>query len=242
MNTLALIAVVLRRSQPQWVPPWAMFLGMAALAVITFYLVAQQQRKRREALTQFALENGFLYSEQPDAAAAEELAQIQIKSGGLQQRARFRNLMRGSASGLDTFIVDRTVGSGKSSSTSTIVAFRFSAAFPEFMLCGENVLWHIAEKLGYSDIDIDGAPDFSERFFLHGNDPAAIRVLFKPQVTQAFEQLNKDKPPYVTASGPWLVTHYPGRTIPPSQLREFLQQAQQVAEAFKRAQTSSAFR
>ena len=64
---------------------------------------------------------------------------------------------------------------------------------------------HRAEKLGYADIDIDGAPDFSRRFFLHGQDQAAVRALFKPEVTQAFEQLDAKTQWSVSGSGQWLV-------------------------------------
>lgn len=242
MNILALVAIARRPPQPPWLPPWLLFAGMAALTVLILYAAARERRKRREGLAQFALETGLVFSEQPDPVMAEELAQIHIKSAAFKQRARFRNVLRGSAAGLDTILADRTVGSGKSQSTATIVAFKFSAPFPAFMLCGENVLWHIAEKLGYSDIDIDGAPDFSRRFFLHGDDPTAIRALFKPEVTQAFEQISNDRPPYVTASGQWLVVYYPTRVIKPKDLRDFLQQAQALANAFRRVQTSAAWR
>jgi hypothetical protein len=242
MNFLALIGIMFRKTQQDWSLPVIFISGMMALMALIIWAAAREQRKRREALTQFGLENGFMYCEQPDAVIAEELAQIQVGPCGYEKRARFRNVLRGSVGGLDTIIADRTVGSGKSQSTSTIVAFKFGTAFPMFTLCGENVLWHIAEKLGYSDIDIDGAPDFSSRFFLHGQDQAAIRELFKPEVTQAFAQMDKDKAPYIAGAGQWLVICHLGRGIPPKDLRDFLQQAQSVAGAFRRAQTSSVFR
>ena len=240
MTMLVLIASAFRKPQPEWLAPWLFV--VAAVVLLILYGAARRRRKRREGLAQFALENGFTLSERPDPAAAEELAQIHVGPAAFEGRARYSNAMRGSVGGLDTIIADRTVGSGKSSSTATIVAFKFSAPFPAFMLCGENVLWHIAEKLGFADVDIDGAPDFSRRFFLHGQDQAAIRALFKPEITQAFEQIDKHRPSYVSASGQWLVTYYPGRQIDPAKLREFLQQAQVLAEAFRRAQTAGVFR
>jgi hypothetical protein len=242
MIVLTVLATTPRKTPVEFLPPWLIFAVIAVFAVVIVYVAARQRRLRREGLAQFALESGFLFSEEPDAATAEELGHIHIAPAAFEERGRYSNVLRGSAGGIDAIVADRTVGGGKSQSTSTIVAFKNSTPIPAFMLCGENVLWHIAEKLGYSDIDIDGAPDFSRRFFLHGPDPAAIRDLFKPEVTQAFEQIDPDKPPYVSASGPWLIIYYPGRIIAPAELRDFLQKAASIAGAFRRAQEHSAFR
>jgi hypothetical protein len=108
------------------------------------------------------------------------------------------------------------------------------------MLCPENTLWHIAEKFGYKDIDIEGAPEFSRRFFLHGDNETAVRALFKPEVTQVFEQIDGGKYFVVSAWGEWLVVHR-GRLIPVPELRDFLQRAELMANAFRRARTSSVF-
>lgn len=242
MGILTVLIIARGRPLPPWLPPWAPFAVFLALGVLVAVLAARQQRKRREGLAQFALESGFLFAEEPDSATAAELAQTEIKTANFQRRVRFRNLLRGSTGGLDTIIADRTVGAGKNQSTSTIVAYKFGTPFPAFMLCGENVLWHIAEKLGYSDIDIDGAPDFSQRFFLHGEDQNAIRALFRPEVTQAFSQMQKDKAPNVNAAGPWLIMHRPNRIVAPKDLRDLLQEVQPIAEAFRRVQTGSVFR
>ncbi len=215
--------------------------ALVAVVALLIWTGVRERRKRREGFSQFGLENGFLYCEEPEASVAEELAQIRITSASSEKNASFRNLLRGSVAGLDTVIADRTTGSGKSTSTSTIAAFKFANPLPNFMLCGESFLWHVAEKLGYSDIDIEGAPDFSRRFFLHGENEAAVRSLFKLEVTQAFEQWNEKKAPSVYGSGQWLVICYLGRVIPPAELREFLQQCEVVAQGFRRAQSSSVF-
>ena len=88
---------------------------------------------------------------------------------------------------------------------------------------------------------IDGAPDFSRRFFLHGKDEAAVRALFKPEITQVFEQLDPKNNFYINSSGSWLVLTRQGRPIQPEQYREILQQAEPIASAFRRTQSSGVF-
>ncbi len=244
MSTLLILALAPQKIHRD-LPPTFFFLlwfGFLALILLIVWAAKREQRKRREALEQLAMESGFLFTEKPDDPSAQELQQIEISGAPGGYRPRFRNLLRGSAAGTEVIIADRTVGSGKSQSTSTIVAIKFPNALPSFMLCHENVLWRLADKLGYSDIDLDGAPDFSRRFFLHGKDQAAVRALFKPEVTQVFEQLDPKTRLYASAAGTWLVLYgRPGLLLPVEKIREFLQQAEIVANAFRRARGAGVF-
>jgi hypothetical protein len=218
------------------------WLGALALLLAIVWAAAREKRKRREALEQLGMETGFLFSAKPDEMLQEKLAEISTPGPQPGRRSRFSNVLQGTAAGVEAMIADRTVGAGKSQQTSTVAAFNLATPLPEFMLVPENLLWRVAEKFGYSDIDIDGAPDFSRRFFLHGKDEAALRALFKPVVTEAFEQLDAKANLYVSGSGQWLVVYRPGRTIPAAEIREFLQKAETVASAIRKAQPSGIFR
>ena len=223
--------------------PWAflaMWLGFIGLFLVMLYAKLRGLKKRRVALEELGMEIGFAYSATIDDALAAELAKVQVS--GSMGVSRYANLLRGSAGGGEAFIADRSVGSGKSQSTSTVIGFNLKKPIPSFLLSPENVFWHIVEKLGYKDIDIDGAPGFSKRFFLHGDDEAAVRALFKPEVTQVVEQLDPKTHLYATASGSWLVLYTrPGMLMPVEKIRGFLQQAEIVANAFRRACGSSVF-
>jgi hypothetical protein len=215
-----------------------MWAGFLVFAVLALYAKSQQTKKRRAGLEQFGMESGFLFSEKPDDELAAHLAEIHFNAAQLEYSPRYSNVLRGNAGGGDAVIVDRTVGAGKSQSTTTIVAFNMKTSLPAFIVRRENVLWRLAEKAGYSDIDIDGAPDFSKRFFLHGKDEAAVRALFTPEVTQAFEQLDTKLQVQVSVSGSWLVVYRPGKLIPVQELRNFLQPAESLANAFRRARST----
>jgi hypothetical protein len=237
---LAFVRTPQKMPIPQWLF-WTLWLGVLALVVLILYAKSRETKKRRAALEQFGMENGFLFSEKPDEALAAHLAEIQFNVAQLEYSPHYSNVLQGNSGGGDVVIAERTVGSGKNKSTTTIVAFNLKTALPRFMVCGETLLWRLADKVGYSDIDIDGAPDFSKRFFLHGKDEAAVRALFKPEVTQAFEQLDTKVHFYVNGSGPWLVVYRPGRLIPVPELRDFLQPAESLANAFRRARSSNVF-
>ena len=226
------------------IPPWlfwTMWLGFLGLIVLMLYAKSREAKKRRAALEQFGMETGFMFSEKPDDELAAHLAEIHFNAAQLEYAPYFSNVLRGSVGGGDAVIADRTVGSGKNRSVTTVVAFNLKTPLPAFMVCPENVFWRLAEKVGYSDLRIDGAPDFSKRFFLHGKDEAAVRSLFKPEVTQAFEQLDTKAHFYVSASGPWLAVYRPGRLIPVQQLHDFLQPAESLATAFRRARSTDVF-
>jgi hypothetical protein len=226
------------------IPPWlfwTMWLGFLGLIVLMLYAKSRETKKRREGLEQFGMENGFLFSEKPNDELAAHLAEIHFNVAQLEYAPHYSNVLQGRAGGGDAVIADRTVGSGKNRSITTLIAFNMKTVLPAFMVCGENLLWRLANKVGYSDIDIDGAPVFSKRFFLHGKDEAAVRALFKPEVTQAFEQLDTKVHFYVSASGPWLVVYRQGRLIPAQELRDFLQPAESLANAFRRARSTSVF-
>lgn len=221
---------------------WAIWLGFLGLIVLMLYAKSREVRKRREGFEQFAMETGFAFSEKADEATESELRELRVASVQVDRRpARYANVLRGAAGGGEAIIADRTVGQGKGQSISTIVAFKFGSPIPPFMLCPENVLWQIAEKFGYKDIDIDGAPEFSRRFFLHGDNETAVRALFKPEITQVLEQMDTKKYFVVSAWGEWLVVHR-GRLLPVQELRDFLGRAELIANAFRRARTNSVFR
>ncbi len=221
---------------------WAIWLGFLAFIGLMLYAAFRSAKKRRADLEQFGMENGFLFTAKPDAALEEAMGEIRVSGMQVDSHPRFANVLQGSIGGAEAIVADATTGSGKSQSTATITAIKFGAPLPKFMLAPENTLWHLVEKLGFSDLDIDGAPDFSRRFFLHADDPAATRELFKPEVTQAFEALDPKTSLYVSASGRWLSFYRPGRLIAAQQLREFLQQVEPLAGAFRRVQSGSVFR
>ncbi len=228
---------------------WTIWIGILALFVLMLWAKSRQIGKRRAAMEQLGMEIGFSFFAQPDEGLYKRLADIQDpimkKASGLQVRmsagSSYKNILLGRAGGGEAVILDRISGSGENSNTATVIAFNFETPLPSFAVYPETGLFRMIEKLGFTDIDIDSAPDFSKRFFLHGKDEAEVRALFKAEVTQAFEALDPKARLYITASGPWLVVSR-GRVVEVEKLRELLQQAEPLANAIRRARPVGVFR
>lgn len=236
-----LIAFWARNSGVHYNPPpqvfWLVWGGFLGFFILLIWAAARAKRKRREALEQFALESGFAFSAEADAAIAEELAPIQASVGmAAMGAARYANILRGSREGREVVIADRSVGQGKSQSTTTVIATKFETPLAPFSLCTENFLMHVVEKFGYKDIDLESAPEFSQRFFLHSDKPDEVRALFTSDVTAAFEQLPQDAFLCVQAGGNWLTVYRGARLTQPDQLRGLVDMAGKIADALHRGQ------
>jgi len=208
--------------------------------VLVLWLAARARRKRREGLEQFAMESGFAFSPDADPSIVQELAATQQTIPGTRGRVRYSNVLRGSRGGREVIIADRTTGQGKSQSQTTIVAVKLESALPPFYVCAENFLFHLIEKFGFRDIDIEWAPEFSRRYFLHSTKPDEVRALFTPDVTAVFEQLPQDATLYVQGAERWVAVYRGMRLTPPEQLREILDTAARIAEGLHRGQEAKA--
>ncbi len=220
---------------------WVIFGGFLAFFVLIVWAAARAKRKRREGLEQFALESGFSFSAEADPSIAQELAPLQVSVGmAAAGGARYANILRGSRGGREVVVADRSIGQGKSQNTTTIVAIRFETPLPPFYLCTENFLMHIVEKFGYSDIDLDSAPEFARRYFLHSEKPDEVLALFTTDVTAAFEQLPQDAFLCVQGAGKWLAVFRGSRLTQPAQLRDLVEMAARIADALHRGQEARA--
>ena len=219
---------------------WLIWGGILALFVLMVWAAARARQKRREALEQFGLESGFSFSAEADATIAEELAPVQLSLAGMAGRVGYRNILRGSRGGRQVVIADRVSGQGKSQTVTTLVATKFETPLPSFYLCAENFLLHIVEKLGYRDIDLEYAPEFSKRFFLHSDQPDEVKALFTTDVTSVFEQLPPNSALCVQSGGQWVAVYRASRLASPEQLREMVDSAAGIADALHRGQETAA--
>jgi hypothetical protein len=230
--------------QIKWnMPPslfWMIWIGILALFVLMLSSKSRQIARRRAMMEQLGMEIGFAFFAQPDETLYNRLAGMQDPFTMRSGSHAFKNVLVGRAGGGEAVIADRSTGSGDSRNTATIIAYNYETALPSFAVYPETGLFRVVEKLGFADIDIDSAPEFSKRFFLHGKNEAETRALFKPEVTRAFEALDPKSRLYITASGSWLVASR-GRFLPVEKLRGFLQETEPLANAIRRARSVGVF-
>ena len=93
------------------------------------------------------------------------------------------------------FDFNYTTGSGRSSTTYRQTVSRMESSLlrlPSFILFPETIFSVLGESiLGRKDIDFSDSPVFSNAFVLRGDDDAAIRAVFSPQLRKALEATPK---------------------------------------------------
>lgn len=91
--------------------------------------------------------------------------------------------------------------------------------WPDLMMMPDSFALKLPKVLGMKDIDIADAPGFSRRYFLNGSDDAAIRKVFRREVTDAFVLRNDW---CLEAHGDVIVFWIKDRRVPPNDIRSFL--------------------
>jgi LPXTG-motif cell wall-anchored protein len=214
---------LLARRGPDSPQEWLIFIGIfVAVILLTFYL----QRRRRKAMENAAREMGFTF--QADAAGLGPAAYLNLPL--LSRNTALTNVLQGALSCGETVVLDCQIGSGKSAQTQTVACFRLSGKdLPAFEMRPENMLHKIGSLFGYKDIDFDQNEAFSKSYLLRGADESAVRLLFHSGWLSFFEQR---KGWSVEGAGEWLAVYRVARTVSPSKLRQFVEDATQVATAF----------
>jgi hypothetical protein len=214
-----------------------LIIGGVIAAIVVVWLVARYyERRRTQELARLALARGFLYQAQGQPFSPEEGERIFSISrlGG----ARVRNILRGTAGGLECVVFDSFRRSGRGGHSETVAAFHLS--LPDFELTamrhGLNtaLMSQVFSRLGFSVLTFDSHPEFSHSYLLLGRDEAALRRLFTPGLLSYFEGLDRSQRWAVESGGGWLLVHRGWQRIRPQQLPFFLDEAATVAAAIQR--------
>lgn len=154
----------------------------------------------------------------------------QFKTCLLQRtRGRPKNVMVGMSGSFEAIVFDYTYRAGKSSITQTMACFSHNIELPPFTLKPEGMFDRIGDAIVHNDIDFDSHPTFSQRYALKSPDEASTRRLFTPAVLTQMEQISPEAKWNVETSGINLFIFRAGRSVSPSSLAAFLQQASTVA-------------
>lgn len=80
-----------------------------------------------------------------------------------------------------------SAGSQRRETRQTLVMFQApDFRWPDMRMMPDSFALKLTKMLGVKDIDLDDAPEFSKRYLLNGSDEAAIRRIFRQEVTDAF--------------------------------------------------------
>jgi hypothetical protein len=205
------------------------------IGLMVFFIVLerQQQKQRTEAMQQLALEMGAQFQE------ADPLLLDRLSSSGLDlfrrgHSRRMRNVLRRSQPGGEISVFDYVyvTGSGKHRHThhQTAALLDFEQSnLPEFILRPQGFFDDLAAKFGKSDINIESNPEFSRRYHLSSPDETATRQLFNGSLLDFCERQER----LVIESNGKQILFYRQFSIKPENLREFVDEARQVAGYFR---------
>lgn len=212
------------RRGPDSPQEWLIFIGIIVVVLlVTSYLA----KRRRQGLERAAQEMGFSFEAEGINLASEGFLGLPL----LKRNTGLSNVLRGSVTSGEAVVLDCQIGSGKSAQTQTVACLRLPGMqLPEFELRPENIFHKIGAAFGYKDIDFEGNEGFSKSYLLRGPDEAAVRALFHPGLLAFFEQRTGWS---VEGAGEWLAVYKQAKSIAPSKIRESLEEATQVATAFR---------
>jgi len=208
--------------------------AIVAVGLVVWQVAAYRKKKRAAALERVAAELGLNYVPRSTEDFVAGFGPFQIFSQGRSKR--IQNLMQSAGGGraLAIFDYQYTTGHGKSTRVSrfTILCIRFDGPqIATFQVRPENLGDKIVGLFRKHDIDFDTHPDFSKRFHLTGDDEAAVRNLFTPQVLEHFESKRTLS---AEALGQTLLVYRHGK-IKPDQIGELLAEGLEVLAILNRA-------
>jgi hypothetical protein len=169
---------------------YVLILVAATIAVVIgiFIGVLYANRQRTQALKSMASSLSFTFSEKGDDSLMGQMSVFHLFSRGYARR--ITNVFTGKFNLVPVTLMDYkyTTGGGKDSHTwqqTVLVMDCEKLQLPRFILHPENIFDKIGSVFGRKDINFDTAPVFSKRYFLRGDNEAAVRALFNTAVLGA---------------------------------------------------------
>jgi hypothetical protein len=152
--------------------------------------------------------------------------------------------MAGTVAGLQAVVFDLHFRDDETNVRHTVAAFAFpNSDFPRFSIAKSGFLSRRAPH----KVEIEGNPEFSERFVVNSKEQAAIRELLNGTLIQSVVLARPSEKLVIEGAGQWLVLYRRGRRVRPERWKEFLDEASTIASTFVQCgvaahQTSSACR
>jgi len=214
-------------------------LGAALVGVIVLLVAAliglfvYLESRRTKQLAALTAARGFTFRDKATGADQALLADSHLATLGRQPRV-FNIIEAANVNDFAMTLLDYayTVGYGKSKQVVTQTVIRMQSPLlqlPVFVMKPESVFAKLGQMLGYTDIDLPEAPQFSKMYLLRGKDEAAIREIFEPAVTGYCEEHPKIS---IEGAGDRLLVYRERRRLKLDNFDTFVEQGKAVAALF----------
>jgi hypothetical protein len=207
-----------------WVAP-------LALAVAAIPLSWYVEKRRRESYEEFCLMRGFNF-ERERPTAEQAYGAVPLFAKGRSRRWGYTIRGRWNGRAFTAFEYRYTTGGGKSSHTERFSVMLWegdAVALPRFCCTPEGFFDRLAQRFGRQDLDFPEDPEFSGAYQLQGDDEAAVRGKFTPEVRR---HLLANPRQHVAATGHALVWWRPGRLPKPDELDALFAEGDGVRRLF----------
>jgi hypothetical protein len=243
---------------------------LVVLAVVLVRSDRKQKRPRRRreaALRAVADELGFTYAPQGDPFREEPFLEVTLTKASYRLSQAFYgypHVLRGHGADGPVTVFDVWHGGGSHSGKPdasnpykvTMAGFLIDGLdLPPLSISPERrsdrftdaVLKPLRDAFGWRDIDFDAHPTFSDRYSLRSGDEDRARSLFSPELVAFWESLPADHRVTAEVSGRSVVVSREPKSLaerdgalPPTEYRAFIEEAESVVAAFRRAAAAAA--
>ena len=205
---------------------WLIIIVCGVVLSVIASIVRDWLRSRREKPVYWAVADalGFTFSENASIESLPQKDEFFLLTG--KDSKHISHMLSGPPDSVEVRIVDYTYSmfSGsqgrRRTKRQTLLIFQLhDYEWPDLMMMPDSLALKLPKGLGVKDIVISDAPEFSKRYFLNGSDEAAIRRVFRREVTDAF-MLRNDW--CVEAHGDVIIFWIKDRRVPPNEIRPFL--------------------
>jgi hypothetical protein len=200
----------------------------------------EQRRKpptREETMQRLAAQWNMQYEPKDDWGLVKKLGDFKLfRTGGSK---RITNIVKNKDAVLESaiylFDYKYTVSTGKSSSTYKQTVFFVDSkqlGLPQFSMKPENFLHWIGDLLGFKDIDFEDYPEFSNNYFLKGEDEEYIRHALPHQFLRFFSD-NKEEAWYLEGINYFLIFYQADHLVGPRELKSFYEKGLRIYQMLK---------
>lgn len=141
--------------------------------------------KRQQQLEALAQEKGWEYNEASKAQKHLLRDHLGCETTSVE---RVYNQLTNPKKSLSLFDITYSEGVfiAKESVQTTLLRVRLTSPVPVFSFDREMLLEKLSHLAGFHDIDFPEHPDFSDDFYVRGNDPKKVRAFFTPELISFF--------------------------------------------------------
>jgi hypothetical protein len=207
----------------QTAPIWPVVVLFAVVSIVVFFRW-RADRKRSDALRQFADDRGLQYIRKAKLTELGHAAAFRLFRVG--RRRRLENVMRVSFPSFQMTIFDYCYSYGHGTNVQrTAICFQSESwDFPTFSVTPRALFQKISALVGLKGIVVESPVTFSQDYVLRGNHAKAVRDLFNGDVAEFYEHLGG----YTEAADNSVLMYGPVGRLSPRQVENLMETGLQV--------------